>query len=71
MVVIGHGGYYSVLLRLPDKGFLAFLEDLPSDMPRRPETWVLLCKLMLKLHGISHNSAILGSDFDSPKSNNI
>ena len=39
------------------------LGDLPPDMPRRRETWVL----MLKLCGISHNSAILGSD--SPQSN--
>ena len=37
-------------------------------MPRRPETWVSLCNLMLKLCGISHSSAILGSD--SPQSNN-
>ena len=37
-------------------------------MTRRPETWVSLCNLMLKLHGISRSSAILGSD--SPQSNN-
>ena len=36
--------------------------------PRRPETWVPLCNLMLKLHGISRSSAILGSD--NPQSNN-
>ena len=36
--------------------------DLPPNMPRGPETWVLLCNLMLKLHCISHSSAILGSD---------
>ena len=29
-------------------------------MPRRPETWVSLCNLMLKLRGISRSSAILG-----------
>ena len=34
-------------------------------MPRRPETWVSRCNLMLKLRGIS---AILVSD--SPQSNN-
>ena len=34
----------------------------------RPETWVSLCNLMLKLRGISRSSAILGSD--SPQSNN-
>ena len=37
-------------------------------MPRWPETWILLCNLMLKLCGISRSSAILGSD--SPQSNN-
>ena len=37
-------------------------------MPRRPETWVSLCNLMLKLCDISRSSAILGSD--SPQSNN-
>ena len=37
-------------------------------MPRRLETWVSLCNLLLKLRGISHSSAILGSD--SPQSNN-
>ena len=58
----------SVFLRLPDKGFWARLGYLPPDMPRRPETWVSLCNLMLKLRGISHSSAILGSD--SPQSNN-
>ena len=42
----------SVFLCLPDKGFSACLGDLPPDMPRRPETWVLLCNLMLQLHGI-------------------
>ena len=58
----------SVFLRSPDKEFWAFLGDLPPDMPRRPETWVSLCNLMLKHRGISHSSAILGSD--SPQSNN-
>ena len=58
----------SVFLRSPDKKFWACLGDLPPDMPRRPETWVSLCNLMLKLCGISLSSAILGSD--SPQSNN-
>ena len=39
-----------------------------GSTPRRPETWVSLCNLMLKLHGIWRSSAILGSD--SPQSNN-
>ena len=52
----------SVFLRSPDKGFWACLGDLPLDMPRRPETWVSLRNLMLKLRGISRSSAILGSD---------
>ena len=58
----------SVFLRSPDKGFWACLGDMPPDMPRRPETWVSLCNLMLNLCGISRSSAILGSD--SPQSNN-
>ena len=58
----------SVFLRLPDKGFWACLGDIPPDMPRRPETWVSLYNLMMKLFGISRSSAILGSD--SPQSNN-
>ena len=37
-------------------------------MPRRPETWVSLCNLMLKHRDISRISAILGSD--SPQGNN-
>ena len=37
-------------------------------MPRRPETFVSLCNLMLKLRGISRSSAILW--LDSPQSNN-
>ena len=37
-------------------------------MPRRPETWVSLCNVMLKLRGISRRSAILRSV--SPQSNN-
>ena len=49
-------------------GFWACLGDLPPDMPIRPETWVSLCNLMLKLRGISRSSAIIGSD--SPQSNN-
>ena len=56
-----------VFLRSPNKGFWACLGDLPPDMPRRPETWVLLCNLLLKLRGISRSYAILGSD--SPQSN--
>ena len=58
----------SVFLRSFDKGFWACLGDVPQDMPRWPETWVLLCNLLLKLCGISRSSAILGSD--SPQSNN-
>ena len=46
----------------------ACLGDLSPDMPRRPETRVSLCNLMLKPHGILLSSAILGSD--SPQSNN-
>ena len=42
--------------------FSACLGDLPSDMPRRPETWFSLCNLMLKLRGILRSSAILGSN---------
>ena len=57
-----------VFLRWPDKGFQACLGDLPPDMPRRPQTWVSLCNLMLKLRGILRSSAILGSD--SLQSNN-
>ena len=52
----------SIFLSSPDKGFWACLGDLPPDMPRRPKTWVSLCNLLLKLRGISHSSAILGSD---------
>ena len=59
---------WNVFLCSPDKGFWACLGDLPQDMPRRPETWVSLCNLMLKLRGISRSSAILGSDI--PQSNN-
>ena len=58
----------SVFLRSPDKGFWACLANLTPDMPRRLETWVLLCNLMLKHRGISRSSAILRSD--SPQSNN-
>ena len=58
----------SVFLRSPDTGFWACLGDLPPDMPRRPETWVSLCNLMLKLRSIWRSSAILGSD--GPQSNN-
>ena len=58
----------SVFLRSLDKGFRACLGDLPLDMARRPETWVSLCNLMLKLRGISRSSDILGSD--SPQNNN-
>ena len=67
--MIGHGGLLSAFsFARPDKGFWACLGDLPPDMPRRTETWVSLWNLMLKLCGISHSSAILGSD--SPQSNN-
>ena len=58
----------SVVLRSPDKGFSSTcLGDLPPDMPGRLETWFSLCNLMLKLRGISHSTAIHGSD--SPQSN--
>ena len=43
------GAVHSVVLHSQNKGFWAFLGDLPPDMPRRPETWVLLCNLLLKL----------------------
>ena len=55
--MIGHGR----LLR-------ACVGDLPLDMPRRPETWVSLCNLMLELCGILRSSAILG--LHTPQSNN-
>ena len=55
--VIGHGG----LLRAS-----SFMSR--GYTPRRPETWVSLYNLMMKLCGISRSSAILGSD--SPQSNN-
>ena len=42
-------------------------KDLYPDMPGRSKTWVSLFKLMLKHCGISHSSAIIGSD--SPQSN--
>ena len=61
-------GIESVFLLSPDKGPWACLGNLPPDMPRRPETWVSLCNLMLKLCDISRSPAILGSD--SPQSNN-
>ena len=58
--VIGHGGLlrefsFARLIRGsgPDKGIY------PLDMLRRPETWVSLCNLMLKLRGISRSSIIL------------
>ena len=40
---------WSVFICSPDKGFWICLWDLLTDMPRRSETWVSLCKLMLKL----------------------
>ena len=40
-------------------------------MPRRPETWVLLYNLMMKHRGISHSSAILGSDSNNRKDNSL
>ena len=58
----------SVFLHSPNKGFWACLGYLPPDMPRRPETWVSLCNLMLRLRGISRSSAIFG--LDSPQCNN-
>ena len=67
--VIGHGGLLRAFsFARPYKGIWACLGHLPPDMPRRPEIWVSLCNLMLKLRGISRSSAILGSD--SPQSNN-
>ena len=67
--VIGHVG----LLRTfsfahPIRGSGHGYGDVLPDMPRRPETWVSLCNLMLKLRCISRSSAIIGSD--SPQSNN-
>ena len=51
-------GLLSVFLHSPR--VLACLEDLPS---RHAQTVVdLLCNLMLKHRGLSHNSAILRSD---------
>ena len=50
----------SLFLRSPDKGFWACPGDLPPDLPRRPETWVLLCNLMLKLRGILHSTLSSG-----------
>ena len=69
--MIGHGRLlraFSFAWGMPDKGFWACPGDLPPDMPRRPETWVSLCSLLLKLRGISRSSAILRSV--SPQSNN-
>ena len=66
--MIGHGGLLSVFLRSPGKGFRACLGDLPTDMPRWPETWVSLCNLMLKHRDPLRSTTILGSD--SPQSNN-
>ena len=66
--VTGHGGLlraFSFARPITGSGHTS---DLPPDMPRRPETWVSLCNLMLKLRGISRSSAILGSN--SPQSNN-
>ena len=60
---MGHRG----LLRARS-GVLGMSRGSTADMPRRLETWVLLCNLMLKLRGISRSSAILGSD--SPESSN-
>ena len=56
--MIGHGR----LLRV-------FSFARPIRGSRRPETWVSLCNLMLKLRGISRSSAILGSD--NPQRNNM
>ena len=61
--------FESVFRRSPDKGsYKGDKGDIPPDMPRRPQTWVSLCNLMLKLCSISRSSVILGSD--SPRSNN-
>ena len=64
----GMVGYWSVFICSPDNGFWACLGGIPPDIPRRPESWVWLCNLRLKLCGISRSSVILG--WDSPQSNN-
>ena len=54
--VIGHGG----LLR--DFSFARPISgsgDLPSDMPRRPETWVSLCNLMMALRAALLSSGLI------------
>ena len=53
---------YSESFPSPNKGLWACPGDLLTDMPRRLETWVLLCNLMLKLRGVSHSSAILAPE---------
>ena len=66
--MIGHGGLLGAFsFARPIRGSGMSRGSTP-DMLRSPESWVSPCNLMLKLRGISHSSAILGSD--SPQSNN-
>ena len=55
--MIVHGGSFS--LYSPDKGIRGGLGDYPQTCPDGPETWVLLCNLMVKHCGLS---TIVGSD---------
>ena len=68
--MIGHGGLlrvFSSARPIRGSGYI-YMGDSSPDMLRRPETCISLCNLMLKLRGISHSSAMLGSD--RPQSNN-
>ena len=58
-----------IFLHSPYDVFWACLGDLPPDKSRGPESWVLLCNLMLqqRLQGLSHSPAIPG--LDSTQSN--
>ena len=66
--VIGHGGLLRAFSFARPKGVMGMSRGVTPGMVRQPETWVSLSNLMLKLHGISHSSAILESN--SPQSNN-
>ena len=58
--MIGHCGLlraFSFARQIRGSGHVL---DLPPYMSTRPETWVSLCILKLKLRGISRSSAILG-----------
>ena len=57
-----HRGLLIVFLHSSDKGFWAYLRDLPQCMTRLPGNWGSLWKLILKYLGLLHSSAILGSD---------